>query len=44
MLRHSGNLVDFLMDRWQTASPTDFGALALTICVGVWFFSRYYSD
>ena len=29
---------------WKTATPNDFGLMAITIIVTVWFVSRYYMD
>jgi hypothetical protein len=42
MMRNAGNLVDFLMHRWEHATATDFGAMALGVCVMAWFISKYY--
>ena len=42
------NLLESVMHnvagRWASATPTDFGALALAIVISAWFFTRFYGD
>lgn len=33
-----------LFDRWQNATATDYGVLAIAIIVVGWFVSKYYGD
>ena len=41
-------MVDSVMhalgSRWASATPTDFGTLALVIVISAWFFTRFYGD
>lgn len=37
-------LVDYVINHWHHATPTDFGALALAVCILGWFISRYFAD
>ena len=43
-MSQSENLVEFLARRWMAGTPADFGALALAVCVTLWFISRYWGD
>ena len=44
-LSHSiRHLVDRLADRWQHATPTDFGMLAVAVIITGWYVSRYLSE
>ncbi len=29
---------------WSSATPTDFGTMALAIVLSAWFFTRFYGD
>jgi len=40
----ANSLVSRLMDRWQHATATDYGVLAIGIIVIGWFISKYYGD
>jgi hypothetical protein len=37
-------LIDDVGFWWSTATPNDFGLMAITVIVTVWFVSRYYLD
>jgi hypothetical protein len=41
---HLDNLMRTVARHWSHATPTDFGALALTIVIASWFFTRFYGD
>jgi hypothetical protein len=38
------SLISHLLDRWQYATATDYGALAVVIIAVGWFISKYYGD
>jgi len=37
-------VVDRVLDRWENATPTDFGLLAVVVVVTCWYVSQYTGD
>lgn len=44
MDNYLNSVIRIVSNRWSHATPEDFGALALTIVISAWFFTRFFGD